>query len=139
MPPVTGQPPKATDPAPAAGARAALSKAERAFLDKLAAGQSVAALVRTGTTVDVGEWFRRGRVVGVCWGDEWVMFAVGRRPFVERIPTRALTASVYNHLVGELVLAPAPEARLKQLRMSPVEAGRVLRWMLSVCDEAVKQ
>ncbi len=112
-----------------------LSKAEQKLLDEVANDRPMAALVRSATTVDVGEWFGRGRVVGVCFGDEWVMFAAGRRPFIERVPTRILKASAYNPLTGELVLAPAQEVKVRQLKMSPLEAGRVLNWILSGNNE----
>ena len=116
--------------------RGGLTQAEKQLLDKVAAGRPVMALVRTGTTVDVGEWFRRGRVVAVCLNGEWVMFAPGLRPFVEKVETRLLTASSYNQIVGELVLVPAHGAQLRQLKMSPLEAGRALRSILNVSDEA---
>jgi hypothetical protein len=116
-----------------------LSRAEQQLLDEVAAGRPVAVLVRTGTTVDVGEWFRRGRVLGVCAGGEWVMLAPGKRPYVERVATPLLAASVYNPLVGKLVLAPAPGVQLRQLRLSPLEAGRALRWILNVSDEVTKE
>jgi hypothetical protein len=88
--------------------------------------------------VDVGEWFRRGHVVGACVDNEWVMLAAGKRPYVERVSTRHLSASTYNPIVGELVLAPALEVRVRQLKLSPLEAGRALRWILNVSDEAAK-
>ncbi len=115
-----------------------LSKAEQRLLDEVAAGRQIMVLVRSGTTVDVGAWFRRGHVVGVCLDNEWVMWATGRRPFVERVPARLLVGSTYNHLVGELVLAPAPGVSLRQLKMTPQEAGRALRWILNVSEEAAK-
>ncbi|MEI7436282.1 MAG: hypothetical protein WCL16_05700 [bacterium] len=108
-----------------------LSKPEQRLLNELAAGRPVAALVLTGTTVDVGSWFKKGRVVGVWVGGEWTMFAAGQRPFVEKVSPRLLAASVYNHIIGKLVLAPAPEVRLRQLRMSPLDAVRALRWILN--------
>lgn len=129
---------KAQTPEAGAAVRPGLTRAEQRLLDEVAAGRPVAVLVQTGTTVDVGEWLRRKRVVGVCLDGEWAMFAAGRRPFVERVSTRLLTASVYNQIVGELVLAPAPEVRLRQLRMTPLDASRALRWILNVSDEAAK-
>ncbi len=115
-----------------------LTKAEQRLLGEMASGQLADVVIRTGTTVDVGEWFKRGHVVGACLGNEWVMFATGRQPFVERVPTRVLSASAYNHFVGELVLAPASGVRLRQLKMTPLEAGRALRWILNVNEEAAK-
>jgi len=112
-----------------------LTQAEQKLLDEVAKGRSAVVLVRSATRVDVGEWLRRGHVVGVCFGDEWVMFAAGRRPFIERVPARILVASTYNPLVGELVLAPAPDIKVRQIKMSPLEAGRVLHGILNVSDE----
>jgi hypothetical protein len=115
-----------------------LTKAEQRLLDEVAPGRQIMVSVRTGTTVDVGAWFRQRRVVGVWLDDEMVMIAPGRRPYVERVPFKLLGASTYNHLVGELVLAPASGVRVRQLKMSPQEAGRALRWILNVSEEAVK-
>ena len=116
-----------------------LTKAEALLLSEVADGRPVTAAIRTATTVDVGEWFRRGRVVGARVADEWVMVAAGKIPFVERVAVRDLTSTVYNHIVGELVLAPAPGARLRQLKMSPLDAGRALKRLLWAIDEEVKQ
>jgi len=113
-----------------------LTQAEQRLLDEMAAGQPVGGLVRTGTTVDVGEWFRRGHVVGICLRGEWVMLASGLRPFREKIETRLLAASSYNPIIGELVLEPAPGLKLRKLKMAPREAGRVLKLILNVSEEA---
>ena len=142
MPALTEQPSSASA-AGVSGTEASslprLAKAEARLLSDLAAGHPVTALVRTGTTVDVGEWFRRGCVVGARVGDEWIMVAAGKTPFVERVAIRDLAASVYNHIVGELVLAPAPGTRLRQLKMSPLDAGRTLKRILNAIDEEAKQ
>lgn len=116
----------------------ALSRVEQGLLDKVASGRVAEIVVRTGTTVDIGEWFRRGHVVGACLDGEWVMIAPGRKPFVERVSALLLKDSTYNHLVGMLVLAPAPGVQLRQLKMSPLAAGRALRWILNVSDEVAK-
>lgn len=127
------------EPGSAACPLGSLSKPEARLLGEISGATPVTALVRTGTTVDVGEWFRRGRVVGARVGGEWVMLAAGKIPFVERVAVRDLAASVYNHIVGELVLAPAPGVRLRQLKMSPLDAGRTLRRLLETIEEEVKQ
>lgn len=104
-----------------------LGRGNRRLLAQLAAGRRVDLLVRTGTTVDVGEWFRRGRICGMWLDGAWVMFAAGKRPFVATVAAASLGGSLYNHMVGALVLAPAPDVQVRELTMTPLEASRVLR------------
>ncbi len=104
-----------------------LSRGNRRLLAQLAAGRRVDLLIRTGTTVDVGQWVRRGRVCGMWLDGAWVMFAAGKRAFVETVDASCLGGSLYNHMVGALVLAPAPGVQVRALKMTPLEAGRVLR------------
>jgi hypothetical protein len=82
-----------------------------------------ATVVRTGTRVDTGGWGLNPRLRAAVVAGEVVLFAPGKRPFVEKLPVTALGASAYNHVTGELVLASADGKR--RLKLPPVE-GRML-------------
>jgi hypothetical protein len=90
-----------------------------------AAGAGAVAILSTGTCTDTGLWFRQGRVGAACAGGALFLLALGRRPHVERIPFAELGESMYNAFTGEVLLAPAPSAAIRRLRMDPV-AGRHL-------------
>jgi hypothetical protein len=95
-------------------------------VDEAAGGVPVDFLLLTRSRVDVGQWFRQGRVWAACAGQRLLIAAVGRRPFLDAVPVREARASLYNPITGELVLAPAPEARLRTLRMTPLEGWKLV-------------
>jgi hypothetical protein len=100
--------------------------AARRLLDDLARGDPVSDLVRSGTRVDVGSWLGRARVWTGCVPDALLLLAAGPRPYAQRIPLSDLGESRYNHVTGELVLAPAEGADIRALKIPPLEALRVL-------------
>lgn len=105
--------------------RAALDQDARVRALAASAGAGAAAILATGTCTDTGLWFRQGRVCAACAGGTLFLLAPGRRPHVEGIPFAQLGESMYNAVTGEVMLAPAPAAALRRLRMDPV-AGRNL-------------
>ena len=105
--------------------RAKLDPEPRVRALAAAAGAGTAAILATGTCTDTGLWFRQGRVCAACAGGALFLLAPGRRPHVERIPFAELDGSMYNAVTGEVLLAPAPSAAIRRLRMDPV-AGRHL-------------
>ena len=114
-------------PAPAApAALARLRPAERQWLAEIGAGQAPALVLRSGTTVDVGQWFRSGRVWVACLPGRVALFARGRTPYRELIEVARLDQSFYNFLTGELALAPAVPT-VRRVQLTPVEAQQVLR------------
>jgi hypothetical protein len=99
------------------------------LLRKLIAGRDVFLIVRTGTKVDVGSWLFRGRIWLAVLDDCIVVAATARggaRPLAETIPFNRLRRSQYNHVTGQLALAPAGLAGTKGLAMSPIEGRQVL-------------
>jgi hypothetical protein len=82
--------------------------------------------VRTASRADTGGWLRRHRLWALLPPGELLLLAPGRRPVVLRIAMRKLIDSVYNHVTGELVLAPADGLAVKALRLRPVEAYQIL-------------
>ena len=83
-------------------------------------------LLCTDTRIDTGRWWRGSPLWLAVMPDEMVVFAVGRRRYLERIPVAGCAASFYNHATGELVIAPAESLRFRQLRMKPSTALRIL-------------
>lgn len=98
---------------------------ERLFKETLGR-EPVFVFLRTGSGVDVGHWLGNGVVWLAVTASEVVLFAAGRKPYVERIPFDLLRTSLYNHVMGALVLSPAPEVRLRNVRLTPAEGYQVL-------------
>ena len=85
------------------------------------------AVVRTGTRADVGDWWGGRRVWLFCFGTGVALAAPGPSPYREWADHGALTETIYNHVTGELVLAPAESLSIKRLGMGPLDADRVQR------------
>ncbi len=95
--------------------------AGRTLLGQLAGDRQLSWQRCTATRVDVGQWFHDSRVwVGLC-DDALLVCAAGRSPLRQRLELGVLRDSVYNAVTGELTLAPAPEARVTQVALPPVE------------------
>jgi hypothetical protein len=118
---------------------AGMTAAERALLAAHGDGALPALLLRTGTTVDVGQWLARGRIWLCGGGEELVLLAAGKVPYVELIARAALRGSLYNPVTGELVLAPADGLRQRRLSVPPVEGYRALQWLGGQASADVKQ
>ena len=119
-------PPANREPLDGTARRALLGRARGRFLDSLIGDAPVYCLLRSGTKIDVGSWFGK-RSVWTCVSDrEMVLFATGKRPYVERIPLRKLHHSQYNHVTGQLVLAPVESTRAGGLKLSPLRGLEIL-------------
>jgi len=120
-------PPHLTVPLDSSGGHLARLRARAPDLTANLIGQADAFLVvRTRTAIDVGGWLGRRRIRAVALADGLVLMAPGRRPYGERIAFADLGESLYNHVTGEVVLAPAPDARVRRLRLSPLEGYQLL-------------
>ena len=102
-----------------------LTPAEQQLLREIGRGEPPLLRLRTATTVDVGQWFRSGRVCVGVWPDRVALFASGRRPYREVVARSELRGSLYNFLTGELALATAATA-VRRLKLAPREAYQVL-------------
>ena len=91
--------------------------------------------VDAATKVDVGYWLGKRRLWACVAEQELLLFARGRRPYIERIPLAELRESLYNHATGELVLAPSKSAAVKALRVPPLPALEILAHMLRQIPE----
>lgn len=103
-----------------------LRKAARRLAERLIGEDEVFVLLKTRTRVDVGGWLGRRRVWAAALADALALFAPGRRPCSARIPFSHLHGSTYNHVTGELVLAPAEGAPVRSLRVSPLDGHRLI-------------
>ena len=103
-----------------------MKPAEQLLLDAVAGGETPAVLLATDTRVDVGQWFRSGRVWVAGLAERVVVLAAGPRAHCEVLPRPELGKSFYNFLTGELVLAPAPAATVHRFKMAPLAAQQLL-------------
>ncbi len=121
-------PPPVTE-ALALGARdlpEAMSRQERELLQEMAGEAPVYYLVHSESRVDVGHWFSRGALWAATTDTELVLFAVGKRPFFEKVPFAYLRKSMYNHVTGEVILAPAESTRVHGVKVTPEQGYQVL-------------
>jgi hypothetical protein len=54
------------------------------------------------------------------------MLAAGRIPFVQKVPFFRLQESVYNHITGEVFLAPEKTLKLKHVKMTALDGYQLL-------------
>jgi len=106
--------------------RAQLGYSQGWFLHWLVGDAPVFHIARTGTKIDVGSWFFKRRVCTCLLESEMLLFAPGKRPYVERIPLGQLKESKYNHVTGEVMLAPAESEKIRGLRMRPLAGLQLL-------------
>ena len=107
-----------------------LGRVRDGFLRSMVGDAPVFRVEKTGTKVDVGHWFGKVAVWISILEDEMILLAVGRRPFSERVAFDELGKTQYNHVTGEVVLAPAEASAIKTLRLSPLVALDILAYLL---------
>lgn len=122
-------PPVSATPLDRAERRTRLGRARRRFVEALLGQASIFHVRKTGTKVDVGYWLGKRRVWACLLEQELLLFARGRRPYVERIPLAVLRESRYNHVTGELVLAPFETVAVKALKVTPLAALEILAYI----------
>jgi hypothetical protein len=103
-----------------------LNPLEQTLLHEAVGNAEPLALTCSHTRIDTGRWWRTSPLWLAVMQGEIIVFAVGRRRYLERIPVAGCDASFYNHATGELVFSPAESLRFRQLRMKPSEALRIL-------------
>ena len=141
-------PPPRSEPLAGGEAFAALSAAQRAAAEKLLAGEDVFVVARTRTRTDVGSWLGGSTVVADALAGELLLLAAPRCPlafllrllrldrrfpppgepvaYTQRIPFSGLAGSTYNHVTGQLLLAPAETARVRRLKLPALDAYQLL-------------
>ncbi len=116
----------APDAAGVAAATARMTASERRLFAELTTDAEVMLVFQTSTRTDVGLWLLERRVWLAVTRAEVVLFAAGRRPLVQRVGFAHLYASLYNAVMGELVLAPDREYRVGRVKLPPLEGTQVL-------------
>jgi len=119
------------------GTREALSlmtEPEKKLLATACGLDEVIMAVHTGSRVDAGGWFRKARVWAVATATDLVLIAAGRRPLVQKVAYEHIRASLYNHVTGELVLAPNRKFRVSHVKVHPTEG---FQFLAQICDSSV--
>ena len=119
-------PPVCNAPLDHAERRARLGAARWRFVESVVSDAPIFDVRKTGTKVDVGYWLGKRRIWLCVLEREMLLFALGRRPYVERIALQELGETQYNHVTGELVLAPAETASVGALKLAPLAALEIL-------------
>jgi hypothetical protein len=107
-------------------AAARLPAAQRRLLEEASGGADLFFLARTGTTVDVGQWLRNGRLWAAVTATELLLFAAGRVPFVQKAPCAQLRQSLYNPFTGDVVLAPGHGLQVRRVKLAALDGCRLL-------------
>jgi hypothetical protein len=102
-----------------------LAPATRELVDGLLqADDPIVLALPTQTLVDVGHWFNSGQLWVGCTREALLLWALGKRPYRERILFSELRESLYNHVTGELMLAPGGVGSPEEARgLKGVQAG----------------
>ena len=103
-----------------------MSDLEQELVAELFSTRPVYLLERSNTGVDVGHWLSQGVLWIAALDNELVLFAQGRRPYVQEIPFAQLQNSVYNHVTGELVLASESGGSVMSVSLPPETGYQVL-------------
>ena len=120
-------PPALTEPAPANEQELALmNPGERRLLEEARGPDPLILVLLSETMVDVGQWIWKSRLWLGATPTDLLAVAVGRHPFLQRIPFRHIQESLYNHVTGELVLAPNRQFRLNRIQLAPLEGYQFL-------------
>jgi hypothetical protein len=105
---------------------AALTPAEARLYRELCGNDSVVTLLLTETMAEVGLWMWKRRVWLCATDSALILFAEGRKPLAQRTPFVHIGESLYNHVIGELVLAPDRKYRLSHVRLQPKDGYQML-------------
>ena len=71
-------------------------------------------------------WFHKGRILVLAMADEIALFAAGKRPFIAKINFAHLRESLYNHVTGEVILAPVKGIAMTTIKLSPAGGYQLL-------------
>lgn len=101
--------------------------AEALFLKETGVTRPRLAL-RTDMKVDTGGWLRgrKTRVWLFVTNRQIVIVAADKRRFVQKIDISQCSDSFYSHATGQLVLEPIKDVPYKHIRLTPIDANRVL-------------
>lgn len=103
-----------------------LPESVRQLAQGTAPDEALGACVATGSGVDVGSWFGKRRLYVFVLRGRLLLVAAGPRPYVDTVPFEALGGSIYNHVTGELILAPVDYTRVNRLKLTPLDGRAIL-------------
>lgn len=103
-----------------------MSDDERGLMENVTDGKPVFVVVRSETQVDTGSWIKKSPVWTGTTDSEVFMFAAGKKPVIDRISFSQLQKSIFNHVTGCLILAPAAELKISSLAMAPLDGYQLL-------------
>lgn len=114
---------------------AAMRPEAKALFNEVASGAPCFMLLSSQTKIDTGHWFRRSRVYAAVFANHIGLFAWGKRSWVESVSFRHLRQSLYNHVTGEVVFAPAHGLRVDRLRLAPLDGVQLLAQIYASKEE----
>jgi hypothetical protein len=68
-----------------------------------------------------------------------LLLAAGKHPLVERIPYGHIRRSLYNHVTGELVLAPAHNLRVERVALPPAAGYQILAQIYAETEDSKEE
>ena len=104
-----------------------MTTAERQQLALLIGQATPALMIRSGTRIDTGRWWRPTRLWLCLTDDRLVLLAASRRAYGQSVPLTDCKDSQYNHLTGQLVIKPTEQLRFPHVSLDPTEALAVLK------------
>lgn len=126
LPPVLTTPTERT-----AEIRALMTPAAQRLLTDICGVAPILILLKTDSTTDTGNWFCQGRIWAAATAEDLVLLASGRKPFFQKAPFIYLRESLYNHVTGELVLAPNRGWKLDRVALPPLDGYQLLAQIYS--------
>jgi hypothetical protein len=109
-----------------------MSSSERGLFERLLGSAKPMLVYQTNSAADVGFWLWRRRLWLCATESDLLLFAAGRKPLIQKVPFIHIQSRLYNHVTGELVLAPNRKFRVSHVELPPVEAYQVLAQVLEV-------
>ena len=98
-----------------------LGGARLRFVESIIDEAEVFHVRRTDTKVDVGYWLGKRRLWACVTEGELLLFARGRRPYIERIPLAELRESRDRELDMPRLLLPAVQVNMRGGELPPAE------------------
>jgi hypothetical protein len=102
-----------------------LNELEKTLLNEVTGGVEPLLCLRTGTSVDAGLWVKKVPLWLCITEDRLILFAVGRRRYMQSADLAECMASSYCHATGEFVIGPVEGLEFGRVKISPAEALKV--------------
>lgn len=106
--------------------RALMTRSEQRLLDEVCETAPVLILLKSDSVTDTGGWIFKGRVWAAATATDLILLADGRKPFLQKSPFTHLGESLYNHVTGELILAPCQGWKMDRIMLPPLDGYQLL-------------